>query len=207
MPARESLPGVRPGDTTSARLGLTTSISPLASPLAAPSTIVPEELLLQMRARLAFARASTRLYEAVLDKLDASAEPYPRSRREPLSRAILLRFHNEEAAHFELLCESLECMGVDPVDALNRHMRRDGSDLDTAQARPFFVDLADALDALLDAERVDEAGWRQLVATAYASGLKELAHRFEQAHAEEIVHVRQLRAWTTLLAAHPRRVA
>lgn len=159
-----------------------------------------------MRARLAFQRTSTRLYEALLDKLDATAGAALRSQRGSLNRNTLLRFRNEEAAHFELLCESLESIGVDPVDELSRK-----SDHGTTHAplppKTEVMDAADVLNALLDIELTDEADWKQLVATAHDCGLDDLAHRFEQAHSEEIGHVRQLRAWTVMLPAAQRRVA
>lgn len=159
-----------------------------------------------MRARLAYQRASTRLYEILLDKLDAAADAALRSQRGSLNRNTLLRFRNEEAAHFELLCESLESMGIDPVTDLNRegdHV----SAITPPRPKADVMNAAEALTALLDVELTDEAGWQQLIATAHDCGLNDLAHRFEQAHSEEIGHVRQLRAWTVMLPAAQRRVA
>jgi len=190
-------------DRRESRPGLSTSMSPLA----APNATAPASLLRQIRARLAFQRASTRLYEALLDKLDAGSETELRSQRGALNRTTLLRFRTEEAANFELLCESLEWIGVDPVTDLNRESQGEEAALDAPVSRAGIMNAAEALDALLDVELTDEAGWQRLVATAHACGLADLAHRFEQAHSVEIGHVRQLRAWSVMLPATQRRVA
>ena len=189
--------------STAIRQGLSTSMSPLA----APNANAPASLLRQIRARLAFQRASTRLYETLLDKLDTGSDVELRSQRGSLNRNTLVRFRTEEAANFELLCESLEWIGVDPVTDLNRESTGDEAAL-TAPVSPVgTMNVAQALDALLDVELTDEVGWQQLVATAHNCGLGDLAHRFEQAHSVEIGHVRQLRAWSVMLPAAQRRVA
>jgi hypothetical protein len=190
-------------DRSESRPGLSTSMSPLA----APNATAPASLLRQIRARLAFQRASTRLYEALLAKLDAGSETEMRSQRGALNRTTLLRFRTEEAANFELLCESLVWIGVDPVTDLNRESQGEEAALDAPVPRAGIMNAAEALDALLDVELTDEAGWQRLVATAHACGLADLAHRFEQAHSVEIGHVRQLRAWSVMLPAAQRRVA
>lgn len=167
----------------------------------------PQHLLHEIRARLAFERRSTRLYEAFLDRLDTSPDTGPRSQRGALNRATLVRFRNEEAAHFELLCESLESMGADPLAELGEVRVDNRAAMDPSTLTSETIDTVQALDALLDAEQVDEAGWHHLVATAHDSGMDELAHRFEQAHSEEIGHVRQLRAWRAAIPTAQRRVA
>ena len=100
----------------SAQLPITaTLIAPLSS-TAAPQASAPAPLLRQIRARLAFERTSTRLYEAVLGCLDASSPPaMPEARCDGPDPQTLMRFRNEEAAHFELLCEALESLGTDAV--------------------------------------------------------------------------------------------
>lgn len=180
--------------------------APLSS-TAAPNPTVPAPLLRQMRARLVFERTSTRLYETFLDKLEASPDTGARSQRGALNRDTLVRFRNEEAAHFELLCESLESLGADPLAELAEAGTDGRPAFDPAALASRQVDAAQALDALLDAEQTDEAGWQRLVDTAHANGLDELAYRFEQAHSEEIGHVRQLRAWQALMPTSGRRVA
>lgn len=179
----------------------------LASLRIAPIAVAPASLLRQMRARLAFERTSTRLYEAVLDKLDGAAGTATRSQRGSLDRNTLVRFRNEEAAHFELLCETLDGMGVDPLDGLSSGDAEAPPKIDPGVLRSDRIDMAAALGALLDLEQTDEAGWQRLVATTHACGLDDLAFRFEQAHAEEIGHVRQLRAWQAMLPGARRYVA
>lgn len=198
--------GARTG-APSATIPITaTLITPLSS-TAAPHVTAPVPLLRQIRARLAFERTSTRLYEAVLGQLDASPRSTPGSRRDGLDRQTLLRFRNEEAAHFELLCEALESLGTDALaemDALGTDTVRATGAVSPNDAA---IDPLAGLDALLDAEQTDEIGWHRLVATAHAYGMDELAQRFEQAHAEEIGHVRQLQAWRAALPVAWRRVA
>jgi len=185
---------------------------PIATTLAAsPSSTVfhttaPAPLLRQIRARLAFERTSTRLYEVLLDRIDVS-HTAPRSQRGALERETLVRFRNEEAAHFELLCEALVSIGADPLVELDNIVSDPISATVAASPTGASLDQSEALEILLDAEQADEAGWRRLVASAHAYGMDELAHRFEHAHAEEIGHVRQLLAWRAALTAAQRRVA
>lgn len=204
IPATRS-PGALP---TPSRASIATRlVTPLSSGPAAPNSTAPVDLLRQMRARLAFERASTRLYEVFLDKLDASPDTAPRSQRGALNRDTVVRFRNEEAAHFELLCESMESMGADPLAECAEAGADERPALDAAALSSEHVDTVQALDALLDAEQADEAGWQHLVSVAHDSGMDELAHRFEQAHSEEIGHVRQLRAWRAVMPTRQRRVA
>lgn len=182
-----------------------TLVAPLSSTTAL-HTIAPAPLLRHIRARLAFARTSTRLYEAFLEQLDASPPAAPGSQRGGLDRQTIVHFRNEEAAHFELLCEALESLGADALveDGGSNDASRPANAVALNVAA---IDPVARLDTLLDAEQADEVGWHRLVATTHAYGMDELAHRFEQAHAEEIGHVRQLQAWRAALPATLRRVA
>jgi len=183
-----------------------TLVAPLSSTTALHST-APALLLRQIRARLAFARTSTRLYEALLEQLDALPPTAPGSQPGGLDRQTLVRFRNEEAAHFELLCEALESLGADALAEMPDVGGADTARPANAVTLNGAIDPVAGLDVLLDAEQADEVGWHRLVATTHAYGMDELAHRFEQAHAEEIGHVRQLHSWRAPLPATLRRVA
>lgn len=207
--AQEGSTETQPLDTPPRALGtttLSTPAAPLGSTLHPPGAPAPQPLLVGIRIRLRFERVSTRLYEALLDRLGGTTETAPaRAQRGAPNPATVLQFRNEEAAHFELLCEALACLGADPVAELDATAAHIGIDLCARRELP--PDLAQTLDELLDIEQADEAGWRRLLATARACGLDELAHRFEQAHAEEIVHVRELRRWRAQMPTAQRRVA
>lgn len=187
-----------------------TLTAPMSSKAVAPNAAAPRPLLRQIRARLAFERTSTRLYEAFLAKLDVPANTMaatPRTWHCAIDRETLMRFRNEEAAHFELLCEALESMGADPLAELDAAGADARATADPDMLSSGRLDTGQALAVLLDAEQADEAGWRRLVATAHDAGMDELALRFKQAHGEELVHVRQLRAWQIALRDVRRCVA
>jgi hypothetical protein len=183
---------------------LSTLINPLWSAAHASNPAGLRLLLRQLRERLAFARTSTRLYEELLAALETS----PAAHRFGLSRDVIVRFRNEEAAHFELLCEAIESLGSDPLAVV--------ASVSSNSARPEIArqatgnprkSIANTLQRLLDMEQVDQSAWELLVATARASGYEELARRFGHAWFEETEHVRQLQMWVEWFPASGRRVA
>src|SRR5688572_15526737 len=70
----------------------------------------PQVLLDKLGERAAFERGGTRLYDAVLSKFDA--DPHAHG---SVSRDVLQQFRNEEARHFQLVCEAVEQLGGDPT--------------------------------------------------------------------------------------------
>ncbi len=141
--------------------------------------------------RLAFERNGTRLYEALLSKLDAygSFDGGPK-------RKDLEHIREEELAHFHLLKESIEKLGADPT------VMTPAADVGAVASKGITEVLADArtnlqqsLEAILIAELADNDGWDAVVALARDAGQDELARRFEAAVAEERDHLRRVRTW------------
>lgn len=141
--------------------------------------------------RLAFERTGTRLYEALLTKLDAS----PGWPGGP-TRAELTRFHDEELAHFTMLRDSLTELGADPT------AQTPAADVIGVASMGLMQVMTDprttlpqSLNALLTAELTDNDGWRMLIDLARTMGQEELAARFQLAEEAEKVHLGSVRTW------------
>jgi rubrerythrin len=141
--------------------------------------------------RLAFERSGTRLYDALLSKFDAHGtwDGGP-------SRDDLEEIREEERAHFLMLRSCIEELGGDPTavtPSANLHaVASMGLCAVLTDAR---TDLREGLEAILQAELVDNDCWENLSDLARALGHEELAARFEVALAEEREHLRRVRLW------------
>jgi ferritin-like protein len=151
----------------------------------------PQVLLDKLGERAAFERGGTRLYDAILSKFDA--DPHEHG---SVSRDILQHFRNEEAEHFNLVCEAVEQLGGDPT------AMTPCADLVGVQAMGLWqsvtdprTTLAQCLNTMLVAELADNAGWELLITLARASGHDDIATRFQKALEEEAQHLTQVRAW------------
>ncbi len=151
----------------------------------------PQVLLDKLGERAAFERGGTRLFDAVLAKFDA--DPHAHG---SVSRDILQHFRNEEAQHFQLVCEAVEQLGGDPT------AMTPCANLVGVQAMGLWqsvtdprTTLAQCLNTMLVAELVDNAGWELLIRLAESSGHDDLAKRFQMALKEEGEHLMQVRAW------------
>lgn len=141
--------------------------------------------------RLAFERTGTRLYEALLVKLEA-ADPHPGGP----TRFDLERIRDEEMEHFGLLKRTMESLGADPtamtpsadVIAVASH------GLVEAVSDP-RVTLNESLKAILTAELVDNDSWLTLADLAERLGHGEIAADFRRALAEEEDHLARVRTW------------
>jgi hypothetical protein len=141
--------------------------------------------------RLAFERTGTRLYGALLSKFDAS-EPLPAGPE----RFDLEKIQREERAHFEMLRDAMLSIGADPTAVTPSADVAAVSSLGLLQVLGDpRMNLKQSLEAILVAELVDNDGWATLIDLARAQGHRELAERFEQALAEEAVHLANVRAW------------
>ncbi|APR80463.1 Hypothetical protein A7982_05810 [Minicystis rosea] len=141
--------------------------------------------------RLAFERTGTRLYEALLTKLDASSswEGGP-------SWSELVRFRDEEAAHFTLLRRCMEELGADPT------AQTPSADVIGVASMGLLqvvtdprTTVAQSLNALLTAELTDNDGWEMLVDVAEALKQDEMAERFLRAQEQEDIHLSSVREW------------
>jgi rubrerythrin len=137
--------------------------------------------------RLAFERTGTRLYEALLVKLENAQSP---------THEDLERMRDEELQHVGLLARAVEALGGDPT-ALTP-----AADLGSVATRGLVDAIADprasvieAIEAILVAELVDNDGWLVLADLAARLGHDELAAQFRHAMAEEEEHLARVRAW------------
>jgi ferritin-like protein len=156
----------------------------------------PQALLDKLGERAAFERGGTRLYEGLLSKFDA--DPHAHG---SVSRERLQHFRNEEAQHFQLVCEAVEQLGGDPT------AMTPCADLVGMQSMGLWQSMSDprttlaqCLNTMLVAELADNAGWELLISLAKSSGHDDLAKRFQKALEEEGEHLTQVRAWVQELA-------
>jgi rubrerythrin len=145
----------------------------------------------KLGARLAFERTGVRLYDAMLAKV-----PGAKTEKGTFSEEELLRFRDEELAHFLLVKEAIESLGGDPT------AQTPAADVKAVESSGILLAIGDprttlsqCLEALHTAELADNAGWKLLI--AMAEGLKQegLARRFTEALAEEDVHLRSVERW------------
>jgi hypothetical protein len=168
--------------------------------------------------RIAFERAGTRLYEAMITKYQAvqgmgqdllpPADQLPQGdgMATPVSAAgedaltTLRRFRGEELEHFRMLCAAMEKMGGDPT------AQTPCADV-TATASMGIMQvltdprttLAQCLSALLTAELTDNVGWELLAQLAEDAGETEMAGRFLGALSQEQEHLAIVKGWVTQL--------
>ncbi len=147
----------------------------------------PQLLLDKLGERLAFERSGTRLYDALIDKVDAlestgtSSVPLP----------ILIQIREEEAQHFALVARAIQQLGGDPT------VQTPCADLAGVESSGLLQAVTDprttvtqALHAVLIAEMADNSGWELLIALAEAQNESQMATEFRQALANERDHLR-----------------
>jgi rubrerythrin len=148
-------------------------------------------LIDQLAERLAFERTGTRLYEALLVKLEA-ADPRP----EGPTREQLVRIRDEELAHFGLLTAALERLGADPTAVTpSADVTGVASSGLLAVVTDARVTLTQALKAILIAELADNDAWRVLEDVATKLNQPAMATAFRTALAEEQEHLALVRSW------------
>jgi rubrerythrin len=145
----------------------------------------------RLGARLAFERAGTRLWEAVLSKFDA----YGGFDGGP-SREDLARIAEDEFEHFRMLEQAVRTLGGDPTvvtpDADLQATLSKGVLEVVVDAR---TDLVQSLEGILVAELVDNDAWEALTELATLAGEMDLVSRFEHAAAQEATHLALVRSW------------
>ena len=143
--------------------------------------------------RLAFERTGTRLYEALLGKLEVQGG-FPGGPSADELRA----FHDQEAAHFTMLEECMKQLGMDPTAITPS---ADLAALESMGIGQVLGDprtsLGEGLHAILVAELADREGWRMLIDLARKAGHDALAERFQGAEEEEEEHLTAVRAWVS----------
>lgn len=149
----------------------------------------PEVLLDKLGARLAFERAGTRLYDALLSKCLVRSDEAT-----GLSLDRLREFRNEEAQHFMLVMEAIKDLGADPTAVTP------GADVDGVASIGLMqvmsdprTSIAQSLHAVLIAELADHDGWQLLIKLTEELGQDDMARKFRNALAEEERHLATIR--------------
>jgi rubrerythrin len=146
-------------------------------------------LMDKLGARLAFERAGTRLYDALMAKCQAD-----RSSKLPLKEVQHIR--DEEATHFALVGAAIQSLGGDPTA---QTPEADVSGVEGMGLMQVLTDprttVAQALHAILVAEMTDNAAWEELVDLTTKAGNDDLVARFIKAHEEEMEHLEKVRGW------------
>lgn len=148
-------------------------------------------LLDKLAERAAFERSGVRLYDAMLVKAQ-------RLDRLPgdMTLEALQQIRDDEAAHFALLCESIERLGGDSTSMTPCADVAGVQGLGLLQAmNDPRTTLAQSLQTLLAAELIDNASWELLIGLAESFGQDTLALEFGNALANETRHEARVRAW------------
>lgn len=158
----------------------------------------PEVLIDKLGERLAFERAGTRLYEAMLLKCGAAD-----SANNPIDVSALARIRDDEEMHFHLVHKFIERLGADPtaMTPCADVVGMQGMGLMQVISDPRTT-VAQALNALLTAELTDNASWDLLVELAQQTGHDEMATEFSAALEVERQHVDMVRGWLRQAILH-----
>jgi hypothetical protein len=149
-------------------------------------------LLDKLGERLAFERQGTRLYQAILQKLEALS---PSGDGGP-SSDDLRHICDEELQHFRLLQKSIAELGG---DATVQTPSADVAGVLSLGALQIVSDprttLAQSLQAVLTAELADNDGWKMLENLAAQMGQTELQKKCRKAWETEQEHLENVREW------------
>jgi ferritin-like protein len=149
----------------------------------------PQRLLDKLGERLAVERTATRLYDGFIAKC-RTQQP------EGIDDAKLVEIRNEEAKHFELLCDCIETLGGDPTA---QTPCADVAGVEAAGLMQVITDpkttVTQSLHALLVAELTDNAAWEDLITLATQLGNDDMAAQFEEALQHEAEHLSTVRQW------------
>jgi rubrerythrin len=182
--------------------------------------VSPSLFLDKIGERIAFERAGTRMYDALIAKylalaeeggeelpalgdlpleLEEDADPVAvRDDESPLQ--TLRRIRDEEHGHFLMLCAAVEELGGDPTA---QTPCGDVTATATMGVLQVVTDprttLAQCLNAALTAELTDTASWELLSELAVRAGQSELSERFLVALEAEEQHLEAVRAWLRAL--------
>lgn len=151
----------------------------------------PQVLIDKLGERLAFERTGVRLYEALLAKCEARPDVLSAD-----ALTALVRFKEEELAHFLLVRSTMQELGADPT------AQTPCANLVGVESMGLMQAITDprttpqqALHAILTAELADNAGWSSLIELAENLRLTELAQRFAAALEEENEHLQWVQSW------------
>jgi hypothetical protein len=165
--------------------------APHATMPSAPVTPARLPLLDRLGARMQFERTATRLYDALISKLDA----YGGFDGGP-SRQELLEIREQELGHALLTQELVSSIGGDPTAITP------GANLATTASQGIAcvvldprTSLIDCLEAMLIIELTDQDSWGMLARIAEPLGDAGMTSRITQAQRTELEHLAKLRGW------------
>ncbi|WP_200883098.1 ferritin-like domain-containing protein [Massilia sp. BSC265] len=155
----------------------------------------PQILLDKMAERLAMERTATRLYDALLVKVDAlhggGGVPVGTITREQVAS-----IRGDEARHALLMRDAIASMGGDPT------AMTPSADLVGVEAMGLVqvlsdprTNMAQSLHAILTAELSDGVGWETLIALAHEHGQADLVDGFSDALLQERKHQALIQTW------------
>lgn len=148
-------------------------------------------LLDKLGARLQFERTGTRLYDALITKLDA----YGGFDGGP-SRQQLLEIREQEHGHALLVQDAIRSLGGDPTvvtpcASLQATASRGIGDV-LVDPR---TNLIECLETILIAELADQESWAALARAAEPFGDADLTAKITQAQQTELEHLAKVRGW------------
>ena len=145
--------------------------------------------------RLAFERTGTRLYDALLVKLQAAHE-HPGGP----TRAELEAIRDDELRHAALVKRAIEPLGAAPTAVTpSADVAAVASQGLVAVLTDPRTTLSEALKTLLIAELADNDAWLTLSELAQRLGQDELASEFSRALDEEQEHLALVRSWVNAM--------
>jgi bacterioferritin (cytochrome b1) len=161
-------------------------------------------LLDKLGERIAFERAGTRLYTALISKhlavINSGDEVLPSMIEGESPSATLQRIRDEELEHFHMLCNRVTQLGGDPT------AQTPCADVTAAASSGLIqvvtdprTTLAQSLNAVLTAELTDNAGWELLIELATDAGEQDMVSEFSEALQEEQQHLEVVRGWLQAL--------
>jgi hypothetical protein len=165
----------------------------------------PQAFVDKLAERLAYERAGTRLYDAVIAKFIAHE-----GELQDASLQELIEIRDEEAAHAALVRTCIEQLGADPT------AQTPCADLVGVATSGFIQAVTDprttlvqCLQVALAAELVDVASWEVLISMAESVEQDAMVERFRKARDRENEHVAKVRGWfeTLTLASSDRKSA
>lgn len=160
----------------------------------------PEVLINKLGQRLAFERAGTRLYDALIIKCGAGMD---KATTAVVSMDKLDQFRNEECDHALLVASVLEEFGADPTamtpDANVSALASMGLPKVITEPRTTILQ---CLEAIQIAELADNVAWENLQELCRSMGLDEVAASFDKPIAQEQVHQEVISDWIKQLVLH-----
>lgn len=156
-------------------------------------TVAPARLPLldRLGARMQFERTATRLYDALISKLDA----YGGFDGGP-SRQDLLELREQELGHALLVQDLIGALGGDPTAVTP------GASLASTASQGIAcvlldprTSLVDCLEAMLIVELTDQDSWGMLARTAEPLGDAGMIEQIRRAQQTELEHLAKLRGW------------